>query len=229
MSGKIIIQPETTQNPISLAGFEAGLCWGANTEDKEKNYKRGLDCIKSGHWRTLEFPQIYIEINEYSAKVLRELYTHIAGGPTRLQASTRYIDYAKNGFNFVVPPAIAKDQEARLKYIASMRRINEDIRQLIDIYDIPKEDANMLLPLGMQSKMILRTNARHLIEMSRQRCCNRAYWEFRQLMQDIREALSNYSAEWAKLLDLQFGPKCEYLGYCPESHGCGRYPAQLQN
>ena len=226
---KVIILNDTNECPIGMAGEYAGRCWNSDTTDYTKNYKRGLECLSSGHMRAFEYPQIYIELDGYSAKVIRELYTHIGGAPTRLQASTRYIDYAKNGFDFVVPPAIEKDQEARLKYVASMRRINEDIRQLIDIYNIPKEDANMLLPLGMQSKMVLRTNARHLIEISRQRTCNRAYWEFRELMQDIKEALSNYSAEWAELLDLQFGPKCEYLGYCPESHGCGRYPAQLQN
>lgn len=231
MSRKIIVQSETTLKPISLAGLEAGLCWNANTEDETKNYKRGLDCINSGHWRTLEFPQIYIELDGYSAKVIRELYTHIAGGPTRLQASTRYIDYVKNRFDFVVPPIIAKDQDARLEYVSAMRKINESIHKLINIYDIPKEDANMLLPLGMQSKMVLRTNARHLLEMSRQRCCNRAYWEFRRLMQDIKEALSDYSPEWKELLDLQFGAKCEYLGYCPEAKGCGRFPHKedLQN
>jgi thymidylate synthase (FAD) len=222
--GKIIVQSETTINPISLAGLESGLCWGSDTTDKEKNYKRGLSCIKDGHWRTLEYPQIYLEIDGYSAKCLRELYTHIAGGPTRLQASTRYIDYAKNGFDFVTPPAIAKDKEAYVEYIQAMHHINSEIRTLIDNYNIPKEDANMLLPLGMTSKMILRTNARHLIEMSRQRCCNRAYWEFRDLMRDIKEALSNYSEEWKELLNTQFGAKCDFLGYCPESKGCGKYP-----
>jgi len=45
MMGTVFIQPETTKNPISLIGKEAGICYGANTENEERNYKRGLDCI----------------------------------------------------------------------------------------------------------------------------------------------------------------------------------------
>ena len=47
--GKIIILEETTKNPITLMGKRAGVCWGANIDDNEKNYKRGLDCLQSGH------------------------------------------------------------------------------------------------------------------------------------------------------------------------------------
>lgn len=56
----------------------------------------------------LEFPQIYLEISGYSARVIRELYTHISGAPTRLQASTRYIDYTNEGFDCIIPKSIEK-------------------------------------------------------------------------------------------------------------------------
>ena len=45
--GTITILPETTKNPITLMGQRAGVCWGGNVEDPEKNYKRGMDCIIS--------------------------------------------------------------------------------------------------------------------------------------------------------------------------------------
>lgn len=51
----ITILPETTKDPISLIGRRAGICWGADITDAEKNYKRGLDCIKANHGRTWEF------------------------------------------------------------------------------------------------------------------------------------------------------------------------------
>ena len=47
--GTITILPETTKNQITLMGQRAGVCWGGNVEDPEKNYKRGMDCIISGH------------------------------------------------------------------------------------------------------------------------------------------------------------------------------------
>ena len=91
--GQITIQEETTKNPITLIGKEAGICYGSDISNSEKNYKRGINNLKSGHGRTMEFPQIFLTIDGYSARVIRELYTHIGGAPTRLQASTRYINY----------------------------------------------------------------------------------------------------------------------------------------
>lgn len=91
--GTVTIQRFTYKNPISMIGEEAGVCWGADTSDPEKNYKRGLDCLENEHGRTFEFPDVYMILDGYSARVIREWYTHIGGAPTRLQASTRYIDY----------------------------------------------------------------------------------------------------------------------------------------
>ena len=50
--GKVVIQNYTCKNPITMIGFEAGICWGADTGDEKKNYRRGLDCLESGHGRT---------------------------------------------------------------------------------------------------------------------------------------------------------------------------------
>ena len=94
----ITIKEYTTKAPLQMIGEFSGICWGANIEDRQKNIKRAWDCIESGHGRTEEFTDVYVVIDGYSAACLRELYTHIGGSPTRLQASTRYIDYAK-GFD----------------------------------------------------------------------------------------------------------------------------------
>lgn len=223
---QVIIQSNTTHNPITLIGMEAGLCWGANTEDDEKNYKRGIDCLESNHGRALEFPQVYMTIEGYSAKMCRELFTHCAGAPTRLQASTRYINYAD--FPIVVPPKIDADDEAKGVYLETAQQIRNSIQKLKDL-GVPNEDATMLLPLGMESKMVLRTNLRHLIDMSHQRECQRAYWEFRNFMRDMKNALRAYDEQWAYLVDTYFMPKCEMFGYCPEKNGCGRFPRKEEN
>ena len=41
-------------------------------------------------------------------------------------------------------------------------------------------------------------------------------------MRDIRQALTEYSEEWAYLIDTQFKVKCDIVGYCLESDCCGR-------
>lgn len=224
--GQIIIQNETTIDPISLIGREAGVCWGANIEDKEKNYKRGMDCLASGHGRTWEYPQVYMVLDGYSARVIREFYTHIGGGPTRLQASTRYINYQK-GFPYVVPPKIAANEEAKAFYDNAMNEILVAMQKLEGM-ELPREDIGMLLPLGMETKVVFRTNLRNLIDMSHQRMCTRAYWEYRILMQDMCRALSDYSDEWKYLVEHYFAPKCEVTGFCTEAKCCGRKPKKEQ-
>ena len=96
--------------------------------------------------------------------------------------------------------------------------------QNLENMNIPREDTAMGLPLGMESGMVLRTNLRNLIDMSHQRMCSRAFWEFREFMCDLKNELSNYSDEWKEVVDLTFKPKCEVRGYCVEKKSCGRKP-----
>ena len=218
--GKVIILPETTRSPISLIGQMAGVCWGADTTDEARNYTRGIDCLESGHGRTFEFPDVYMILDGYSARVMREWYTHIGGMPTRLQASTRYINYGN--FEYVTPQSIAIDNDTRECYQDCMAMIAQDIEWMIK-QGVPREDAALLLPLGMTTRVVCKHNLRNLIDMSRQRMCMRAYWEFRSLFFEIGKTLCEYSSEWATIVSTQFKCKCDILGYCPEKHGCGKY------
>ena len=218
--GKITILPETTKNPVTLIGRRAGVCWGGDVEDEEKNYRRGMDCIKSNHGRTLEYVNVEMILDGYSARVIREWYTHIGGAPTRLQSSTRYINYQK-GFDYITPPAIAKDDDARKAYVRAMDGILESLKELEKI-GIPREDSAMLLPLGMATRIVDRRNLRNLVDMSRQRMCARAYWEYRELFSDWCRELKGYSGEWEWVVEHLFMPKCDAVGDCTEKKSCGR-------
>lgn len=221
--GNVLILSETTKNPISLIGERAGICWGADITDSSKNYKRGLDCIKSDHGRTMEYVNVEMVLDGYSARVIREWYTHIGGSPTRLQASTRYIDYTQNdGFEYVIPQSINKNEKALQLYQKAMEYINETCVLLEKNCNIPREDSALLLPLGMTTKIVDKRNLRNLIDMSHQRMCNRTYHEYRKLFYDISMALRNISIEWEWIVDNMFVPKCDLLGYCPERKSCGR-------
>ncbi|MCI7790342.1 MAG: FAD-dependent thymidylate synthase [Lachnospiraceae bacterium] len=219
---KVTIISETPKNPITLMGERAGVCWGADITNQEKNYKRGLDCIKSGHHRVMEYVNVEMILDGYSARVIREWYTHIGGAPTRLQASTRYINY--KDFEYIIPPTIESNEEAKKIYMDTMQQITDACSQLEAQFGIPREDAAMLLPLGMGTKIVDKRNLRNLIEMSHQRLCTRAYWEYRRLMQDIMKELTAYSKEWAYLVEHYFQPKCELAGFCTEKKSCGRKP-----
>lgn len=223
--GKIIILEETTKNPITLMGKRAGVCWGADITDDTKNYKRGLDCLLSGHGRVMEYVNVEMIIDGYSARVIREWYTHLGGAPTRLQASTRYINY--ENFAYIVPPKIADNKEALEKYNEMMTKITDICSYLENECNIPREDAAMLLPLGMETKIVDKRNLRNLVDMSGQRMCTRAYWEYRQMFNDIAKALSDISEEWKYIVDNYFMPKCEKVGYCTEIKSCGRHKKKV--
>lgn len=220
--GTITVLSETTLKPITLIGQRAGICWGADTGDAEKNYKRGWDCITSGHGRTLEYVNVELLIDGYSARVMREWYTHIGGAPTRLQASTRYINYGE--FEYVTPKSISDSGKSAVGvYENCMTIIANTVRMLEIEYGVPREDAAMLLPLGMCTRVVDKRNLRNLADMSHQRMCNRAYWEFRELFRDISFALVDYSEEWGRVVNTLFYPKCQETQTCHEKNGCGRY------
>lgn len=218
--GTVTILSETTRNPITLIGERAGVCWGADIGSPEKNYKRGMDCIQSGHGRTLEFVNVEMVLDGYSARVMREWYTHIGGMPTRLQESTRYNNY--EFFSYIMPMSIGERDDAMTVFTDAMETISDSLARLEQM-GVPREDAAMLLPLGMCTRVVDKRNLRSLVDMSRQRMCGRAYWEFRALFGDICKALAGYSEEWKWISENCFHPKCVEMGYCPEKNGCGRY------
>ena len=220
---KVTILEETEKNPITLIGRMAGICWGANTDSTTKNYSRGLDCISSRHGRTWEYVEVYIVLEHWSARVIREFYTHIGGAPTRLQESTRYVD--STNFKYVTPPKIKNSEEPAVQkiYEKTMETISNAIITLEEL-GVSREDSAMLLPLGMETKVVVRMNLRTLVDMYRQRSCARAYWEFRDLMKCIKDKLSLYSIEWEDIVAELFVPKCEESGVCHEKYSCGRAP-----
>ena len=162
--GKVIVQDYTYKKPITMIGVEAGICWGANTSNDEKNYLRGIDCLESGHGRTFEFPDVYLTLEGYSARVIREWYTHIGGLPTRLQASTRYIDY-EHGFGYVTPPSIEGNPEAKKVYEDLMGHIKSYLESL-DTIGVPREDSAIMASAHAPSK---RTRIRSVCARSSER------------------------------------------------------------
>lgn len=208
------------ENPITHCGKVAGLCWGANTDNDEQNFKRGLECIKNNHGRVMEYTDITIEISEYSARVIRELYTHIVG-TSRLQESTRYVDCSDLGY--YIPPSIKVNSTAKELYEECIANIMKTYSELLDL-GVKKEDVANLLPLGSHTKVILKINLRALINLSHLRLCNRAYIEFRQLILELIKVLTPISNEWELLCKQIFVPKCINMGYCDERYSCGLRP-----
>ena len=205
------------EKPITLIGECVGNCYGSDTTDAAKNYKRGKQCIMDGHGRVEEYPDVIFEIDGYSIKVIREFYTHIVG-VTRTQESTRYVNMKERGY--FIPPVFSRNVNASYHYRKCMDDCFEAYEKLVEL-GVPKEDASMVLPLGMLTKCVVKMNVRALLNMAQVRMCTRAYHEFRKLMDEIKDELSELSPEWKEIAAMM-RPKCEVIGYCEEHHSCGR-------
>lgn len=220
--GQVIILPETPKNPLSLIGERAGVCWNADVSDNEKNIKRGIGCIEAGHGRTMEFVDVHMIIDGFSARVMREYYRHVGGLTPYLQASTRYIDY--KDFTVIRPASIEKNKEALAEFDTAVDNLRKSL-EVLKALGVPNEDVANLLPLGMTTKCIEKRNLRNLVDMSHVRKCSRAFHEYRlELFPTIENALRDYSDQWAWIVDNLFKPKCEVYGYCNEKNSCGKMP-----
>lgn len=216
----------TTEFPLQCIGKRAGICWNS-IDEKDANVKRAVGCIKSGHGRVLEFVEIELVLSEASARMMRELYTHIAG-VTRLQSSTRYVS-EEDGFGYFTPPAIKQKAGAEDAYVETMMQIQKGYNEQLEL-GIAKEDAANLLPLGMESKMVWKVNLRSLVNFMNQRLCNRAYHEIREFAKELRKLLKAKNEEWSWIANNLFVPKCEIyrfknpiMCFCTEANCCGRH------
>lgn len=223
--GKITILPQTTKDPLQLIGTTSAVCYNADISNKEKNIKRALDCIHSGHGRVLEWPNVEVIVEGFSAKMMREAMRHIVGTSV-LQASTRYIDYEK-GFDVITPPAIANNNDAMEVWYKAISDIKMAMGALKAL-GIPKEDYTNLLPLAYQSKMIWKVNLRTLVNFMNMRLCSRAYWEIREFSNMLKKSLMEYSPEWEIICKELFVPKCDAVGYCTEAKCCGRHKTKSE-
>ena len=209
-----------THNPLTTIGGIAGVAY--NSTNPKRFRKIAEVCMKEGHDRVTEFADVTISISGYSAKVVRELYTHIIG-TSRLQASTRYIDYSKS-FNNIVPLTVKGNKKAKEVWDKTIDSISNGMRELKEL-GIPTEDLTNLLPLAYDTTMVLKINLRALIHMFHVRACTCAYWEYRLLMSELKNVLKELDDEWSFIADEYFVPKCIASGYCTEkTRHCGLRP-----
>ena len=219
---------DITKSPLNHIGEVAGTCWNANIENKDANIKRAINCIESGHGRVIEYVEVQLVIENYSARVMREIYTHIAGA-SRLQASTRYIDYESEQFPYYIPTSL-NTRESTDIYCKAMQNTAESLKTLQKL-GVSRQDCANLLPLGMQSKMVWKMNLRGLQNFFNKRLCKRALPEIQAFCNELKEKLSIVDEEWKWICEKLFVPQCELykfmnpsICFCSEAKGCGRYP-----
>lgn len=183
--------------------------------------------INSGHHSVLEHVSFTFMISGVSRALTHQLVRHRIG-ISYSQQSQRYCAF-KDGFQYVTPPSIQKNEEAYEKFNHLISVINECYDTLLAI-GIPAEDARMVLPNACCTNLTVSINLRALIHLCQERLCTNAQWEIRSIVKQMAKLITDKIPELKPYL----GPKCKALGYCNESGSrtCGRMPLKedaLQN
>lgn len=233
-----------TPNPEKTVAAAAKMCYAAAdvdtvmeglTDEKVANFVDMLSEI--GHESPIEHATFTFAIEGVSRALLAQITRHrIASYSVQSQ---RYV--AEKNFEYVLPPEIERDDDAKEIFLNNMQRAHEDYLKISEILsskyykefveqgDEEKEakrkaqkkaieDARFVLPNACDTKMIATFNARSLLNFFNHRCCNRAQWEIRDLAIEMLKLVK----EVAPNLFKKAGPPCLY-SKCPEGKmTCGK-------
>lgn len=233
-----------TPDPDATIAAAAKLCYSSSdieslrekiSEEEAQRFVKMLAGI--GHQSPLEHTLFIFGIEGVSRALLAQITRHrIASFSVQSQ---RYVRISN--FEYIVPPAIENDGEAKKQFNEAMNLAAEKYDTLTEIlykneYDrliaegveekeaskkaqkTAIEDARFVLPNAAATKMVMTMNARSLLHFFEERCCNRAQWEIREVAFQMLALVKNV----APAVFDKAGPPC-VKGACPEGKmTCGK-------
>lgn len=227
---------EHTPNPERVIASAAKLCYSAVGVDQilddltGENTEKFLNMLMSyGHESPVEHVSFTFAIEGVSRSLTHQLVRHRIASYS--QQSQRYVKLAQ--FEYIIPPEIEKDEEAKQTFIEAMEQCQKSYDNLVGILKNKYlsqglnsigaekkaiEDARYVFPNACETKIVVTMNARSLMNFFRHRCCNRAQWEIRTLAEEMLVQVKNV----APSLFRYCGPGC-VKGPCPEGKmTCGK-------
>ena len=240
---KVILLAHTPEPEKTIAAA-AKLCYSPSgvtelkdslTDDKAAGFVEMLAEI--GHESPIEHASFTFGIEGVSRAFLAQITRHrIASYSVQSQ---RYVK--KDAFDYIMPPEIEKNAEAKAEYEKAMAQCQEHYDKIAEILtDVHLkemtangidektakrnaskkaiEDARFVLPNACDTKMVVTMNARSLMNFFAHRCCNRAQWEIRAVADEMLRLVKEVAPELFKYA----GPSC-LRGGCPEGKmSCGK-------
>ncbi len=211
-----------TPKPDMVCAAAAFTSWKKKTTAElfeQLSEKEALDFLKMvmgfGHASVTEHATFTFSISGVSRALTHQLVRHRLASYT--QQSQRYVKFSKEEIQYVTPPAIAKDAEAKRIYDALMKEVAETYEKLIN-KKIQPEDARFVLPNAATTNIVVTMNARELLHLIRMRTCERTQWELREVTIEMLKQAKKV----APVLFGDGGPGC-VVGPCPEGKlTCGK-------
>lgn len=220
-----------TPNPEETIAMAAKLCYSpsdilALREKIETKDQRAFveKLMRMGHLSPIEHPSFTFAIEGISRACSHQLVRHRLASYS--QQSQRYVSkFRHQTFDYIIPPSIAQDAEAKKAFEDFMLEAQKTYDFLIERLnkrgikgESANEDARFVLPNATETKIIVTMNARELLHFFRQRCCYRAQWEIRKMAEEMLQLVKKI----APTIFAKAGPACLYAP-CPEGeYTCGK-------
>jgi thymidylate synthase (FAD) len=200
--------------PVSAAELKSGM------DDQE--VRRLINVlVRSGHMSALEHASFSFAVDGISRACSHQLVRHRMASYS--QQSQRYVAFGAEE-QFVVPPSIAKSEEAGRIFYEAMENARRSYGLLVEIglsegrgRESVFEDARFVLPNAAPTRIVVTMNARELRHFFAVRCCRRAQWEINRLAWAMRYAV----VAVAPLLFQDTGPGCMVDGCKEGKMTCG--------
>ena len=184
-----------TDNPIETIASIASICYDSDPKNPMGLVKH---LYRNGHHSVFEHIYFTFKIEGISRACSHQLVRHRMCAFT--QRSQRYC--SEDGFGFVTPPTIHDDPSSEFNYRKVMNKVQDTYTGLTKMGEIPNEDARFLLPNACETSLFLSCNLRELIHIANERLCNRAQWEIRELVTQMKN-LVDENLRWMLV------PKCQ--------------------
>lgn len=222
-----------TPAPEETVAMAAKLCYSPSDIESLKEKIKAKDqrafverLMKMGHMTPIEHASFTFAIEGISRACSHQLVRHRLASYS--QQSQRYVSEkseVKETFDYIIPPLIKDDAEAREIFKRFMLEAQKTYDLLIDRLaekgikgESANQDARFALPNAAETKIIVTMNARELLHFFRLRCCNRAQWEIRQMA----EKMLKLAKKASPVIFKKAGPGCLYEP-CPEGeYTCGK-------
>jgi len=219
----LLQRPENAEQIVAAA---AKLCY-SNVDiptllkkQTSKQARKFIDNLVSmGHESPLEHAQYTFGVHGISRACSHQLVRHRIASYS--QQSQRYVGeesqkHKDDGvFDYIVPPSIVESGK-KDEFVRMMKTIQGWYDKLVKL--VPKEDARFVLPNAAETRIMFSMNARSLLNFFKERLCNRAQWEIRELANKMYDLV----LEDAPSIFKYAGPNCVH-GKCKQGDmSCGK-------
>ena len=180
-----VILKHITPNALELIGEYAGICYGSEVIDADRNKKRAISCATKGHLSTLRHAIATFHVKGISRACSHQFVRSVH--LSFLQRSQRYCSEKET--EFVYPPNLDEYSKTKLNfaYYSALSDYNTLISQ-----GVKKEDARYVLPEATETELIVTGNLQAWLDFIRLRADKHAQYEIRQVAREINNQLSQH-------------------------------------